>query len=130
MMQRKTVVIITVVIVLAVFLAWRFLRHMNIIVVSESFERPIVVKELPAGVTSQSAKTCGQCHTEMYAEWTTTIHSQAWTDPYFQADWKFDGSSQFCKNCHVPLQDQQEHLVMGFRDNEKLSKMLNRDGGC
>ena len=30
------------------------------------------------------------------------MHSQAWTDPYFQADWQFDGAQQICKNCHIP----------------------------
>jgi hypothetical protein len=123
-MQPKTVVIIAVMFALSLFLAWRFLRPMNIFIVSEAFERPIPVKELPAAVDSQSAKACGRCHTEIYTEWTTTIHSQAWTDPYFQVDWKFDGSQQICKNCHIPLQDQQEHLVMGFRDQEKWDPIL------
>ncbi len=123
-MPRKTVVIIVVAATFTVFLAWRFLRPMNIFVVSENFELPIVVKELPAAVASQSAKTCGQCHAEIYAEWTTTIHNKAWSDPYFQADWKFDGSQQICKNCHAPLQDQQEHLVLGFHDDEKWNPII------
>lgn len=123
-MQRKTLVIIAVVIALTAFLAWRFLRPMNIFVVSDAFERPIPITVLPAGVESQSAKACGRCHTEIYHEWTTAMHSQAWTDPYFQTDWKFDDSQQICKNCHIPLQDQQEHLVMGFRDKEKWDPIL------
>ena len=122
--QRNSVAIIVAVIALGVFLAWRFVRPMNIFIVSEAFERPISVKELPAGVDSQSAKACGQCHTEIYAEWSTTIHSQAWTEPYFQADWKFDGAQQICKNCHIPLADQQEHLVTGFRDRDKWDPIL------
>jgi hypothetical protein len=126
-MQRKTIktiVIIAVVIALSAFLAWRFLRPMNIFVVSAAFERPIPVKALPAGLDRQSAKTCGRCHTEIYNEWATAMHSRAWTDPYFQADWKFDGAQQICKNCHTPLQDQQEYLVMGFRDKEKWDPIL------
>ena len=123
-MQRKTTVIIAVVIALTAFLTWRFLRPMNIFIVGEAFERPIPVKELPTAVEGQTAKACGRCHTEIYSEWTTTIHSQAWTDPYFQTDWKFDGSQYICKNCHIPLQDQQEHLVMGFRDKEKWDPIL------
>jgi len=123
-MPRKTIVIIAAVLALAVFLAWRFLRPMNIFVVSAAFERPIPVKTLPAGVDSQSAKACGRCHTEIYGEWTTAMHSRAWTDPYFQADWKFDDAQQICKNCHIPLQDQQEQLVTGFRDQEKWDPIL------
>jgi Cytochrome c554 and c-prime len=47
------------------------------------------------------------------------MHSQAWTDPYFQADWAFDRSQQICKNCHIPLDRQQEHTILGFRDEDK-----------
>ncbi|GAB1233009.1 multiheme c-type cytochrome [Ferrigenium sp. UT5] len=123
-MRRKTIVIIVVVIAFTAFLAWRFLRPMNIFVVSEAFERPIPVKQLPASVTSQSAKACAQCHAEIYSEWSTAMHSRAWTDPYFQTDWKFDDSRQICKNCHIPLEDQQEHLVTGFRDKDKWEPIL------
>lgn len=123
-MERKNVVIITVLVALSVFLAWRFLRPMNIFIVSEAFERPIPVKALPAAVENQGAKACGLCHTEIYSEWSTTMHRQAWIDPYFQTDWKFDGSQQICKNCHIPLQDQQEHLVVGFRDKDKWDPIL------
>ena len=52
------------------------------------------------------------------------MHSRAWTDPYFQVDWHFDGSQQICKNCHTPLDRQQEHRVLGFRDTNKLKPIL------
>lgn len=123
-MQRKTIVIIIAMIALTAFLAWRFVRPMNIFVVSAAFERPIPVKELPAAVDNQSAKACGRCHAEIFNDWTTAMHSHAWTDPYFQTDWKFDGSQQICMNCHIPLQDQQQHLVTGFRDKQKWDPIL------
>ena len=53
-----------------------------------------------------------------------SIHSQAWTDPYFQVDWAFDGKPQICKNCHIPLDRQQEHKVVGFKDQEKWQPIL------
>ncbi|MCK5640427.1 MAG: hypothetical protein KAJ19_06505, partial [Gammaproteobacteria bacterium] len=49
---------------------------------------------------------------------------EAWTDPYFQVDWRFEHSQQICKNCHIPLDRQQEHLVLGFRDKDKWDPIL------
>jgi hypothetical protein len=70
------------------------------------------------------AEECGVCHQSIYREWKTTIHSQAWTDPYFQADWQFDDSQHICKNCHTPLDRQQEHSVLGYRDKDKWDPIL------
>ena len=79
---------------LAVFLGWRFVRPMNIFVVSADFERPISTALIPEPLETLSAKECAACHREFFDEWSTTIHSQAWTDPYFQVDFRFDGSQQ------------------------------------
>lgn len=118
--------LITIALVLAIgaILAWRFLRPLNIFVISPAFERPISVGTLPAGVSSQRAQACGECHRTEYAEWRTSMHSRAWTDPYFQVDWRFEGSEQICRNCHTPLEDQQERRVLGFRDAEKWDPIL------
>ena len=92
---------------------------MQVFVVSPEFEWPVDTTEVPALFTTLRADECAVCHKEFYDEWRTTIHSQAWTDPYFQVDWKFDGSPQNCRNCHTPLDRQQEHKVVGFNDAEK-----------
>lgn len=123
-MSKKAIVITLAIVLIAGFLAWRFLRPLNIFVVSEAFERPISTAIIPVPLKSLSAKECATCHRDFYDEWATTIHSQAWTDPYFQIDWKFDGSQQICKNCHIPLDRQQEHKVVGFRDKEKWDPIL------
>lgn len=123
-MSKKLIVIGVAVVVVAVFFGWRFLRPMNIFIVSESFERPVSTAQIPAMFKTLRAEECGKCHQEFYKEWKTTIHSQAWTDPYFQTDWKFEGSQQICKNCHIPLDRQQEHKVVGFRDKEKWDPIL------
>lgn len=52
------------------------------------------------------------------------MHAQAWTDPYYQVDYRFDGSQQICLNCHIPLENQQENRVIGFRDSEKFDPIL------
>jgi hypothetical protein len=107
-----------------VFLGWRFVRPMQIFVVSPAFERPIDTRLAPAMFPTLRAEECATCHREIYDEWAKTIHSQAWTDPYFQVDWKFDGSPQICKNCHIPLDRQQEYKVVGFNDSEKWDPIL------
>ena len=110
-------------VVLTAFMVYRMVRPMNIFVVTEEFERPIA-GAVPAGLTSLSARECGACHQDAYREWATSMHAHAWTDPYFQVDFEFDGSQQICLNCHTPLQDQQENLVLGFQDREKFQPIL------
>lgn len=107
-----------------IFMIYRFVRPLSIFVVTEDFERPIQVGTIPPGLESLSAKECGRCHREIYKEWSGSIHAHAWTDPYFQVDSVFDGSQQICMNCHIPLENQQENLVLGFRDREKLDPIL------
>jgi hypothetical protein len=109
---------------LAVFLAWRFLRPMNIFVVSEAFERPVDSSGAPAILGKLHAAECGACHQDEHREWQTTIHSRAWTDAYYQVDWAFDERQQICKNCHIPLDRQQESRVLGFRDRDKWQPVL------
>ncbi|MBI4539178.1 MAG: hypothetical protein HY704_06700 [Gemmatimonadetes bacterium] len=113
-----------VVVVAVAFLVYRMVRPMNIFVVGEHFERPIPVTTPPQGLRSLSAALCGGCHSAIYQEWADSRHAKAWSDPYFQVDFAFDGSQQICLNCHTPLQNQQEHLVLGFRDRAKFEPIL------
>lgn len=124
-MTRKRALIVGIgIAILLAFLGWRLVRPLNIFVVSEHFERPIDTSNMSMPTEALRASTCGACHREIYEEWKTSIHSQAWTDPYFQVDWKFDELQQICKNCHIPLDRQQEHKVLGFRDAEKWKPIL------
>jgi hypothetical protein len=75
-------------------------------------------------LSSVSAKECGECHEEIYEEWSESMHAMAWTDPYYQADYLYDGSQQICLNCHIPLENQQANLVLGFKDKEKFKPVL------
>jgi hypothetical protein len=119
---RKAILLL--VLLLAIFMAWRFIRPLNVFVVTEAFERPEDTSVIPQPLAGLGAGECAVCHQDFYAEWRTTMHSQAWTDPYFQTDWQFDRSQQICKNCHIPLDRQQEHLVLGFRDKDKWDPIL------
>jgi len=109
---------------LAVFLLWRFIRPMNIFVVDERFAWPVDTSQTPAVLGNLSAAECAACHPDFFAEWQTTIHSQAWTDPYFQVDWAFDGAQPVCRLCHTPLDRQQPRAVAGYRDKAKWDPVL------
>lgn len=124
--NKKRVFLLIVLFVFILFMIWRFVRPMNIFVVEEHFERPMKV-EIPEGLNSLSASECGECHREIYKEWSESMHSKAWTDPYFQVDYRFDGSQQVCLNCHIPLENQQENLVLGFEDRAKLNPILQKN---
>ena len=122
-MKRKHYVF-ALLLLLVIFLGWRLVRPLNIFVVTDNFARPIETKLLPASIDSLSARDCGVCHMVFLQEWQTSIHSQAWVDPYYQADWRFDGEQQICRNCHTPLDRQQPEKVLGFRDDEKWDPVL------
>jgi hypothetical protein len=122
-MRSKWVFYIALFVFLAAFLAWRFIRTVHIFVVDKKFEMPIHM-DVPIGLGSASAEECGKCHREIFREWSGSMHAKAWTDPYFQVDFAYDGSQQICLNCHTPLENQQENLVLGFRDKEKFKPVL------
>ena len=120
----KKPIIASIVIILIVFFAWRFIRPMNIFIVDDRFAWPVDTSQTPAVLGKLSAKECATCHQEFYDEWQTTIHSQAWTDPYFQTDWQFDDAQHSCRLCHTPLDRQQPHKVLGYRDTDKWDPIL------
>ncbi|HEC27985.1 MAG TPA: hypothetical protein ENI65_00145 [Gammaproteobacteria bacterium] len=124
--MKKRIVIIGVVIIVALagFFTWRFIRPMNIFVVDDRFAWPIDTSQVPPVLGKLSASECGACHQTFYKEWRTTIHSQAWVDPYFQTDWKFDDAQHTCRLCHTPLDRQQPHKVLGYRDTDKWDPIL------
>lgn len=123
-MNKKSIIVITVTSIIIIFFIWRFIRPMNIFVVDDRFAWPVDTSATPAVLGKLSAKECGVCHEEFYDEWQTAIHSQAWTDPYFQTDWKFDRSQHSCRLCHTPLDRQQPHKVLGYRDTDKWDPIL------
>jgi len=123
-MKLNKKIIIALTIILVAFFGWRFIRPMNIFIVEDKFAWPIDTTQAPKLFKSLSAKECGGCHQDFYNEWRTTIHSQAWTDPYFQTDWQFDGKQHICIHCHTPLDRQQPHKVLGYRDKNRWDPIL------
>ena len=85
------------------FSMWTALRTVHSYGISEKFARPLSSK-LPKGLTSLTAKSCGECHQEIYKEWLTTNHSAAWSDLYFQIDWKWDKKNKIVSTATPPYQ--------------------------
>ena len=117
-------IIIVVLLALALFLVWRLIRPMDIFIGDDRFVWPIDTSQAAAPLITLSAEECGTCHQEIYKEWNTTIHSQAWTDTYFQTDFKFDGEKYVCRTCHTPLDRQLPELAVDYVDKEKLKPVL------
>jgi hypothetical protein len=122
-LDKKTIIIIMI-IALVVFIVWRLIRPMNIFIVDNRFAWPIDTSQAAVVLGNLSAKECASCHQEFYDEWQTTIHSKAWTEPYFQTDWKFDGSQHSCRLCHTPLDRQQPEKVLAYRDTDKWDPIV------
>jgi hypothetical protein len=81
---------------------------------TRSWERALPLQKVPQDLKTLRAAECGECHEEIYAEWKGSVHAQALADPQFQAEWKKDGYLFVCRNCHTPLQNQQETVVRGL----------------
>ena len=112
---------------LAGILAWLMVRPMTFFVVSDRFAQTVDTRSAPAVLGDLRAETCGACHRVFHEEWRTTMHSRAWTDPYFQVDWAFEDRPWICRNCHTPLDRQQPRRLLGFRDRQGLQPVLAPD---
>jgi len=134
----------------AVFLAvvvWLYARYVYnpvIFGLRDDFVHAVPNTEIPDGLTSLSAESCGSCHSAIYAEWKGSIHAHAWKDPYFQAYWKHDDHIWICLNCHTPLENQQPERILDLKggritkpvkaDNPMFDEALREEGitcaGC
>ena len=124
-MKKKFIIILLI--ILISFFGWRFIRPMNIFIVDDRFAWPIDTSQTPEVLSDLSAKGCAVCHQDFYNEWQTTIHSQAWTDPYFQTDWQFDDAQHSCRLCHTPLDRQQPDKVLSYRDTDKWDPVIENN---
>ena len=112
---------------LGVYIFYTELRPVVIFGLRDDFSHAIPFQQVPEGIDSLKAESCGQCHREIYEEWKTSIHAQAFDDPFFQAYWKRDKNVFICLNCHAPLENQQPELIIDIpRDRvEKAVTMPN-----
>ena len=92
------------------------------------FERPLAAQRVPRGLASLSSRECGRCHVEIYREWRQSVHAQAWTDLQFQGELgKQPGVRWLCVNCHTPLRNQIDSLVVALAggDVERPTRRAN-----
>ena len=103
------------------------LRPVVIFGLRDDFAHAIPFQDVPEGIDSLRAESCGKCHQEIYDEWKSSMHARAFDDPFFQAYWKRDDNIWICLNCHTPLENQQPELITSIpRDRvEKAVKMPN-----
>ncbi len=104
----------------------------------DDYAHAIPFQKIPAGLDSLKAEACGACHREIYEEWKTSVHADAYQDPFFQAYWKKDDHVWVCLNCHTPLANQQPTLIRtipGHRvekavqiDNPQYDAAYQREG--
>jgi len=94
-----------------VYLYYTEVKPVVIFGLRSDYARAIPHQAIPAGLDSLRAESCGQCHREIYEEWKTSIHAQAYQDPFFQAYWNKDRNIWVCLNCHTPLENQQPTLI-------------------
>lgn len=82
----------------------------------------------PAGLGDMTAATCGACHTEIYAEWQSSVHAAAWVDPQFQGELSKDPEVAWvCINCHTPAGDQQVEISVATGDVRAPERSMNPD---
>lgn len=75
----------------------------------------------------ESPEICGSCHTTQYQGWKGSMHSNAFKDPIFQAEWALaekalgGNISKLCAGCHTP--------PGMLSDSIKFDKKLGKHGG-
>ncbi len=98
------------------------------------FEQPVPHSEVPSGLASMTAESCGACHRSIYEEWKISTHARAWLDDaQFQEELAKSRSEPphentgdvgwLCVNCHTPMMNQLPELVVGLEDGD-ISKPI------
>jgi hypothetical protein len=64
-----------------------------------------------------SAAQCRSCHVAQYNDWRSSRHSMAWSNDFFQFDYR-QNKRQWCRNCHIPMVAQQKSdaAALALRD--------------
>ena len=72
---------------------------------SKEETRPAPLDLHPGEFTS--AKRCGDCHTDIYRVWSSSLHANSWMNETFQTSLKElesrSKSAESCTNCHSPV---------------------------
>ena len=126
--RHRLVLLLGVLVVasIAVFYVYTEIRPRVIFGLRDDYAHALPFQTVPAGLDSLKAEACGRCHQAIYEEWKTSMHAQAYTDPFFQAYWKKDDKVWVCLNCHTPLENQQPTLIQHIPNN-RVEKAIQVD---
>ncbi|MFW5967050.1 MAG: multiheme c-type cytochrome [Persicimonas sp.] len=101
------------------------------------YQRPRPPTEVPEGLPDMRAETCGGCHQDIYEEWRISTHRRAYLDDaQFLAELEKSRSENnpdsdddvgwMCVNCHTPMMNQLDELVVGLEDGD-VGQPIYRD---
>ncbi len=93
------------------------------------YERPFPYSEVPEGMADMRSETCGACHADVHAEWSVSTHARAYLDDAqfmeelakSRGEYYEDQDTDYgwmCVNCHTPMINQLEQLVVGLEDDD------------
>ncbi|HJT20688.1 MAG TPA: hypothetical protein VJ746_09470 [Nitrospira sp.] len=123
-MRLLSKILITLVVLTAlVYVYYTEIKPTVIFGLRSDYAHAISYQEIPDGLTSLKAESCGTCHTEIYNEWKSSIHAYAYRDPFFHAYWTKDKHTWVCLNCHAPLENQQSTLIKDI-PRERVEKAV------
>lgn len=113
---------------LLVFLvvAYVSINHGPIYALTQQTAVFIPEQTVPQGLDSLNAKDCGECHQQIYQEWQTSMHSRAFSSPFFQAYHKKDKYDPSCLVCHTPLQNQLRETI-SYQDENFYSPIARHN---
>lgn len=79
-------------------------------------------QNVPFGTTGLKAVDCGECHRTIYKDWMNSTHASALHDIQFQSELtKPDSPKWLCLNCHIPVQNQRESIIVSLSHNDIFS---------
>jgi hypothetical protein len=92
-------------------------------------------KRLEAADFKTSAN-CKQCHEQIHDQWTTSMHSQSYRDPVYQAflrridEEKQGRLTAFCVSCHAPLATMTRTVPAKLFDGQPKPALLEQGVSC
>lgn len=121
--KTSTMIVVFVLILASLFL---YINKGPIYGLNELTAEYIPFQETPENLVSLRAEDCGVCHQEIYEEWKTTLHANAYNDRFFVAYHKKDNFDPTCFVCHTPLTNQLDRKVT-YKDNNYNKPILTKN---
>lgn len=79
--------------------------------------------EAPAGLDLSAGNCTAECHLKTGEEWARSRHAVAFSNPIYAVSERTVAGQAWCRNCHAPLEAQQDGLARG--DDHLASEGVN-----